>query len=76
MNDIKFKFKVKDNWGTIHESKEYSLWDIINNDDCLSNEQILEDMERTCNCTNESISICECEPEFDAGEIVEIEQVL
>jgi hypothetical protein len=63
------RFTIKDNYGRI-STADYK-WN--KNDGIPDQETILENMEK-CTCSlNESVNHCECEPEFDNGEIVSVE---
>lgn len=66
------KFKVKDNHGKEHISKEYT-W---SREFGIPNEYgILEDMEDVfpCQCIpNESNSYCDCPSNFDEGEVISV----
>ena len=63
------KFKVKDNYGKVHISKDYE-WNKQEGIPC--EDMILDDMERPCsnNCANESTNVCDCPSEFDEGEVI------
>lgn len=63
------RFTVKDNYGRV-STVDYE-W---NKDDGIPDQEtILENMEE-CSCSlNESVNTCECEPEWDNGEILKVE---
>lgn len=66
----RMKFKIKDNFGNIHISDDYD-WD---KEDGIPNEEtLLEHMdENFCSCIpNENTSYCDCESQFDNGEVIE-----
>ena len=78
MKKIVLEFKIKDNYGVEYTSREYEL-NVADFNSAISIEMVLEnadmDAEKSCSCFNEGQNHCECDPEFDEGEIIDFKIV-